>query len=122
MKKLMTIAVLGLTFALAAAYAHGVEDREYALQRRVAVDIEQRRISPRDASRIEHDLDKVARHINGERNEHRGRLTPREWERLNRELDRVEDRLRDVERYAPRYDRRYEQNGYRERGYDRPRW
>ena len=120
MNRFVALAVAGFAFAVAAASAQSLEDRQYGTQHRIAEAIEHGRVTPHDASRLERDMDKVARHINDERREHRGRLTPREWERLNRELDKVEQRLRDAERYA-RYDDRRERHYERDGFYDRDR-
>ena len=121
MNRVVALAVVGFAMAAAVASAQSVEDRQYSMQRRIAEAIEHNRVTPRDASRLERDMDKVARHIEEERREHRGRLTPHEWERLNRELDRVEQRLREAQRYS-RYDdrreRRYERDGFYERDRD----
>ncbi len=121
MHKFAALAVVGFALTITAASAQSVEQREYSMQRRIAEAIEHNRISPRDAARLEREMDKVARHIDQERREHRGRLTPHEWERLNRELDKVEIRLREAERYArydDRRDRRYQRDGFYERDRD----
>jgi len=122
MNRFVALAVAGFAFAMAAASAQSVEDRQYAMQRRIADSIEHGRVTPHDASRLEHDMDKVSRHIAHERREHRGRLTPHEWERLNRELDKVEQHLRQAQRYARydgRRDHRYGPDGFYE-GNQRP--
>ena len=123
MRRLVALAVAGFAFAVAAASAQSVEDRQYAMQRRIAEAIDHGRVTPHDASRLERDMDKVSRHIDHERREHHGRLKPREWERLNRELDKVEQHLREATRYArydDRRDRRYERDGFY--GRDRRQW
>ena len=123
MKRIVALAVVGFAFAVSAASAQSVEDREYNMQRRIADAIERGRVSPHDASRLERDMDKVSRHIANERREHRGHLTRHEWEHLNRELDKVEQHLREAERYArfdDRHDRRYERDGFY--NHDDRRW
>jgi hypothetical protein len=121
MNRVVALAVVGFAIAVTAASAEGVEDRQRFLQSRIAEAIEHGRITPRDASRLERDMDKVSRHIYEERREHHGRLKPHEWERLNRELDRVEQHMREAQRYS-RYDdrreRRYERDGFNERDRD----
>jgi Skp family chaperone for outer membrane proteins len=117
MNRIIATAIAGLAIAVTAASAQSVEDRQYSMQRRIAEAINHNRIAPRDASRLERDMDKVSRHIDQERREHRGRLTPHEWEKLNRDLDKVEQHLREALRYA-RYDdrreHRYERDGFYE--------
>jgi hypothetical protein len=132
MKSLIGLAVISVTLAAGLASAQNLEQRHNQLQRRLDFDIRGGRVSPRDASHIGNDLDKIARKISHERWEDRGRIDRRDWERLNRDLDKVERRLFEAERYAPRYDRRggpsgyYERDGYYDRdGYDdrgRRRW
>lgn len=121
MNRVVSLAVVGFALAVTAASAQSVEDRQYSMQRRIAEAIDHGRITPRDASRLERDMDKVARHIAEERREHHGRLKPHEWERLNRELDKVEQRMRDAMRYARYNDRRegrHERDGFYERDRD----
>jgi len=122
MKRIVALAIVGFAIAVAAASAQSVEDRQYSMQRRIAEAIRHNQLSPHDASRLEHDMDKVARHIDHERREHRGRLTPHEWEKLNREMDKVEEHLRDALRYArydDRRDRHYERDGFYDRDWRR---
>jgi septal ring factor EnvC (AmiA/AmiB activator) len=117
-RKLVVAVVAGVLLMAGAASAQSVEDRQYHLQRRIAEAIEHNRISPRDASRLERDMDKVARHIAEERHEHHGRLSQHDWEKLNREMDKVENRLRDAQRYSryeDRRERRYERDGFYDR-------
>ncbi len=116
MKRIVALAIAGLAIAIAAP-AQSVESRQDSMQRRIAEAIRHNQITPRDASRLEHDMDKVSRHINDERREHHGRLTPHEWEKLNRELDKVEEHMRQALRYAhydDRRDRRSERDGFYE--------
>lgn len=132
MKRVFGLAVISVTLAAGLASAQNLEQRHNQLQRRLDFDIRGGRVSPRDASHIGNDLDKIARKISHERWEDRGRIDRRDWERLNRDLDKVERRLVEAERYAPRYDRRggpsgyYEPDGYYGRGgygdRDRRRW
>ena len=121
MNRIVALAVAGFAIVVATASAQSVEDREHFLQRRIAEAIEHGRITPHDASRLEHDMDKVSRHINEESRERHGRLNSHEWEKLNRELDRVEQRLREAQRYARRDDWREhhdERDGFYERDRD----
>jgi hypothetical protein len=120
MNRVVALAVAGFAIAVTAGSAQSVEDRQRFVQRRIAEAIEHGSITPRDASRLERDMDKVSRHIDRERREHHGRLAPHEWERLNRELDKVEQRMREALRYA-RYDGRREHNHERDGFYERDR-
>jgi hypothetical protein len=128
MKKLFGLAVISVTLAAGLAPAQNLEQRHNQLQRRLDYDLRDGRISPRDASHISNDLNKIARKISHERWEDRGRIDRRDWEKLNRDLDKVERRLAESERYAPRYDRRggpsgyYDRDGYNDRDRDRRRW
>jgi len=118
MNRFVALAVAGFAFAVAAASAQSVEDRQYAMQRRIAESIEHGRVSPHDASRLEHAMDKVSCHIADKRRDYHGRLSPHDWEKLNRELDKVEEHLREAQRYArydDRRDRRYEREGFYDR-------
>jgi septal ring factor EnvC (AmiA/AmiB activator) len=119
MNRFVALAVAGLAFAVAAASAQSVENRQYNMQRRIAESIEHGRVSPDDASRLERDMDKVSRHIADKRRDHRGRLSAHDWDKLNRELDKVEEHLREAQRYArydDRRDRRNERDGFYDRG------
>jgi|GEM_PF-2530714 len=119
MNRSVALAIAGVAFAVAIGSAQSVEDRAYAMQRRIAESIEHGRVSPHDASRLEKDMDKVSRHIDHERREHHGRFTEHEWAKLNRELDKVEEHLREAQHYARQEDRRerhYERDGFYDRG------
>ncbi len=120
MQRVVALAIAGFAIAVSAASAQSVEDRQRSLQSHIAEAIDHGRLTPHDASRLEHDMDKVSRHIYAERREHHGRLKPHEWEKLNHELDKVEQRLRESMRNARYNDRRgprYEREGF----YDRDR-
>jgi vancomycin resistance protein YoaR len=121
MNRLIALAIAGFAIAVTAASAQSVEDRQHSMQRRIAEAIQHGRITPRDASHLERDMDKVSRHIDQERRDHHGRLTPHEWEKLNRELDKVEEHMREALRYARYEDRNgrgYEREGFYDRDHD----
>lgn len=124
MNRIIAIAIAGFAIAVTAASAQSVEGREQHLQRRIAESIERQRVSPRDASHLERDMDKASRHIDNERRKHYGRLSQGQWEKLNRELDKVEQRLNEAQRrahYDDRRERNHQRDGFYEREHDRDR-
>jgi hypothetical protein len=107
MKIKLALAICGLALTAGIAAAQSPEERQAHLQRWIAEDIQHHRIVPHDASRLEHDMDKLVRKIDDDRRKHHGRLTEGEWADRNRDMDKIEGRLREAERLAPppRYNR-----------------
>jgi hypothetical protein len=97
LRRAAIVAALGLGLVASGVAAESVEERADHMQRRIAEDIAHRRISPKDASKIEHDMEKVSKHVVEARREQRGGIGRRDWEKIEHELDKVESKVRDAE-------------------------